>query len=101
MPLVDAAYARAGAFAQDDQAALEVLGFEWVEFVKDRKKHNRRELREQYNESQKNSPRDHTPVLRLLANEHVEQFHHNCGHDQAEQQTLAFVAKPGAEALVG
>ena len=42
-----------------------------------------RKLREQYNKSQKNSPRDHPPILRRLTYEHVEQFHHNCGHNQA------------------
>src|SRR5258708_39673309 len=101
MPLIDAAHARAGAFAQNDQTALEFLIFEWFEFVKDRKKHNRRDLREQYNESHKNGPRDHPPVLRGLAYEHVEQFDHDCGHDEAEQQTFAFIPKPGAESLVG
>ena len=58
MPLVDAAHAGAGAFAQDDQTALEFLILEWFEFVKNREKHNRRELREQYYESEENSPCD-------------------------------------------
>src|SRR3982074_386837 len=101
MPLVDAAHAGASAFAQDDQTALEFLILEWFELVKNRKKHNRRKLREQYNESQENSPRDHPPVLRRLTYEHVEQLHHNRGHDQTDQQTLAFVPKPRAEPLVG
>jgi hypothetical protein len=47
MPLIDAAHAGAGAFAQNNQAALEFFVFERLEFVKDRKQHDRRELREQ------------------------------------------------------
>src|SRR3979411_2322274 len=52
MPLIDPPHARAGAFAQDDQASFEFLVLEWFEFVKKRKQNNRRELRERYNESQ-------------------------------------------------
>src|ERR1039458_6329802 len=100
MPLINATHARAGTFAQNDQAALEFFVFERLEFVKDRKQHNRRQLREQHKESEENSPRDHPPVLRSLAYEHVEQFDHDGGHDQANQQALEFVPQPGAESLV-
>src|ERR1019366_162674 len=54
MPLINTSHARAGAFAQNDQAALEFLVLERFEFVKNREKHNRRELREQYKESEEN-----------------------------------------------
>src|ERR1039457_1861360 len=101
MPLIDAANAGAGAFAQNYQAALEFFVLEWLEFVKNWKKHNRRELRGQYKESEENNPCDHPPVLRGLAHQHVEQFDHNRGHDQADQKALAFVPEPGAESLVG
>ena len=88
MPLIDAAHACAGAFAENDQAALELFVFERLKFVKDRKQHDRRELREQYKESEEDGPRDQPPVLRRLAHEHVEQFDHNRGHDQADQRLL-------------
>ncbi len=56
MPLIDTAHARAGAFAQDDQAALEFLIFQRLKFVEDRKQHNRRKLREQHHESEEHQP---------------------------------------------
>src|SRR5208283_5412150 len=101
MPLVDAANARAGALAQNDQAALEFFVFQRLEFVKNWEKHNRRELREQDKESEENNPCDHPPVLRSLAHQQVEQFDYDRGHDQADQKALAFVPEPGAECLVG
>src|SRR5208282_3174813 len=67
MPLVDAAHARAGAFTENDQAALEFFIFERFELVKNWKQHNRRELREQHDESEENDPGDDPPVLRSLA----------------------------------
>src|SRR5258708_36241105 len=101
MPLVDAAHARAGAFAQNDQPALEFLVLKRLEFIKNREKHNRRDLREQYNESEENSPCDHPPMLRGLAHERVEQLDHDRGHAQSDQQTLEFVPEPAAESLIG
>ena len=101
MPLIDTPHAGAGAFAQNDQAALELLVFERFKLVKNRKQHNRRELCEQYQKSEENGPGDHPPVLRALAHEQVEKFDHNRGHDQADKKTLAFIPEPGGESLVG
>ena len=101
MPLVDAAHARAGPFAQNNQATLEFFVFQWFKFVENRKQYHWRNLSKQHHESEEHRPRDQPPVLRGLAHQHVEQFHHYRGHDQADQKALAFVPEPGAKLLVG
>src|SRR5258708_12201600 len=67
MPLVDTAHACAGAFAEDDQSALEFLVFERLEFVKNRKQHNPSKLRNNANESPKTKHHSTPPAPRSLA----------------------------------
>src|SRR5580698_9411232 len=101
MPLIDTAHTRAGAFAQNNETALEFLVFQRFKFIENRKQHDWRELSEQDDESEENGPCNQPPVLRTLTYEHVEQFNHDRGHEQTDQQTLELIPYPRTKSLVG
>src|SRR5581483_6268215 len=87
--------------AQLQQALAQLLIVQRLEFIEEREKQHRRDLREENRQHDENRPGKHPPAFRRYATRPIDQLNHDCAQYQPDDPSLGLVPYPAAQPLVG